>query len=91
SFIPALLASAALVAANNAPPPADAHNKAYATVYGAQYAQAVPPAIVQPATIVQNAATAEPTVTVTVTNGAASKVLSLGSALIAGAALLSYF
>lgn len=45
--------------------------------------------VAQP-TVVQNAGAAEPTVTVTESNGAASNAFSLGSALLAGGILLSY-
>ncbi|KAI7821811.1 hypothetical protein BX661DRAFT_188000 [Kickxella alabastrina] len=77
STIIAFAATAALVAANKAP----------ASDYYAQPAAVA----VQPVTVVQNAAAAENTVTVTHTNGAMSNVLSLGSAFLAGTALLSYF
>ncbi|KAJ2383688.1 hypothetical protein H4S02_005178, partial [Coemansia sp. RSA 2611] len=48
----------------------------YATPYApapAAYAPAPVQAYAAPVTVIQNAATAEPTVTVTVTNGASSK------------------
>ncbi|KAJ1757530.1 hypothetical protein IW139_000828 [Coemansia sp. RSA 353] len=94
SFTVAMIASAALVAANQAP--ANEHRKAYATANGGNYAQyaqpvAVQPAAVQPVSVVQNAAVAEPTVTETVTNGAGSNALSLGAALLAGSAAFAYF
>ncbi|KAJ1819133.1 hypothetical protein LPJ56_001728 [Coemansia sp. RSA 2599] len=85
----ALAATAALVAANNAP--ADDHQKVYTTVLGQGFYHNVQPVAVQPVSVVQNAGTDDTTVTVTHTNGAASNVLSIGSALLAGAALLSYF
>ncbi|KAJ2463251.1 hypothetical protein EV174_006987, partial [Coemansia sp. RSA 2320] len=53
-----------------------------AATYAAPAANYAP--VYAPAPIVQNAATVEPTVTVTVTNGAAGKALSIGSALLAG-------
>ncbi|KAJ2861180.1 hypothetical protein FB639_005533, partial [Coemansia asiatica] len=84
----ALAATAALVTANNAP--ADDHQKVYTTVLGQGFHN-VQPVAVQPVSVVQNAGTDDTTVTVTHTNGAASNVLSIGSAMLAGAALLSYF
>ncbi|KAJ2499489.1 hypothetical protein GGH96_003480 [Coemansia sp. RSA 1972] len=91
SFTVAMIASAALVAANQVP--ANEHRKAYATVNGGSYGQPayVQPAAVQPVSVVQNAAVAEPTVTETVTNGAGSNALSLGAALLAGSAVFAYF
>ncbi|KAJ1846082.1 hypothetical protein LPJ73_004639 [Coemansia sp. RSA 2703] len=86
----ALAATAVVVAANKIPA-ADDHQKVYTTVFGGGYAQNIQPVAVQPVSVVQNAGAAEPTVTETVTNGASGKVLSLGSAMLAGAALLSYF
>ncbi|KAJ1847853.1 hypothetical protein LPJ70_001322, partial [Coemansia sp. RSA 2708] len=84
----AIAASAALVAANKIP--ADQHQKAYATVYGgSNYVQYAQPVAAQPVSVVQNAASAEPTVTETVTNGAGSNALSLGAALLAGSALFT--
>ncbi|KAJ2483006.1 hypothetical protein IWW56_000689 [Coemansia sp. RSA 2131] len=89
SFTVAMIASAALVAANQAP--ANEHRKAYATVNGGNYAAYAQPAAVQPVSVIQNAAVAEPTVTETVTNGAGSNALSLGAALLAGSAVFAYF
>ncbi|KAJ2808521.1 hypothetical protein H4R20_000848 [Coemansia guatemalensis] len=89
SFTVALAATAALAAANKAP--AGDHQKVYTTVYGGNYVPYAQPVAAQPVSVVQNAAAAEPTVTETVTNGAASNAMSLGAAFLAGTALLSYF
>ncbi|KAJ2821291.1 hypothetical protein IWW50_004700 [Coemansia erecta] len=85
SFTVAIAASAALVAASKLP--INEHEKVYNTIYGGQYVPVAQPA----ATVVQNAAAAEPTVTVTKTNGAGSNALSLGAALLAGTAIFAYF
>ncbi|KAJ2257514.1 hypothetical protein GGI13_000882, partial [Coemansia sp. RSA 455] len=68
---------------------------AYGTPYAAApvapaYAPA-PVAYAAPVTVVQNAATVEPTVTVTVTNGASSNIFSLGAAALAGTLALASF
>ncbi|KAJ2492832.1 hypothetical protein IWW37_001130 [Coemansia sp. RSA 2050] len=65
----------------------------YATPYAPAPAAYAPPvqAYAAPVTVIQNAATAEPTVTVTVTNGASSKVLSLGAAALAGTLAFASF
>ncbi|KAJ2030384.1 hypothetical protein GGH91_000533 [Coemansia sp. RSA 2671] len=66
----------------------------YATPYApapAAYAPAPVQAYAAPVTVIQNAATAEPTVTVTVTNGASSKVFSLGAAALAGTLAFASF
>ncbi|KAJ1784132.1 hypothetical protein LPJ59_006422 [Coemansia sp. RSA 2399] len=83
----ALAAAAAVVAAN--PPPPD-HQKVYTTVFGGDFVANPQPVVAQPATVVQNAGQ-DTTTTITHTNGAASNVVSLGSVLLAGAALFSYF
>ncbi|KAJ2615427.1 hypothetical protein H4S08_001231 [Coemansia sp. RSA 1365] len=90
SLTVAFAATAALVAANKAPDAGD-HQKVYTTVLGANYAPVAQPVAAQPVSVVQNAASAQPTVTETVTNGATSNALSLGAAFLAGTALLSYF
>ncbi|KAJ2724438.1 hypothetical protein GGI07_001950 [Coemansia sp. Benny D115] len=84
----AFAATVALATASKAP--VDDHQKVYTTVFGNGFVQNVQPVAVQPVSVVQNAGAAEPTVTVTHTNGAMSNVLSLGSAMLAGAAMLSY-
>ncbi|KAI8323391.1 hypothetical protein GQ54DRAFT_310183 [Martensiomyces pterosporus] len=97
SLVAILAASAALASANSAPADGN-HQKYYTTANAPQYGQYAPygqpaivqPAVVQPATIVQNAG-ADVTVTETVVNGAASNAISLGSALVAGALLFTYF
>ncbi|KAJ2811164.1 hypothetical protein FBU31_007833 [Coemansia sp. 'formosensis'] len=73
-----------------------ADKQAYGTPYAAapvaQYAAPAPVAqYAAPVTVVQNAATVEPTVTVTVTNGANSKVFSLGAAALAGTLAFASF
>ncbi|KAJ2890135.1 hypothetical protein GGI21_003093 [Coemansia aciculifera] len=62
---------------------ATAKNAAYAPAPQA-YAPAPVQAYAAPVTVVQNAATAEPTVTVTHINGAASSAFSIGAAGLAG-------
>ncbi|KAJ2457316.1 hypothetical protein GGF42_002752 [Coemansia sp. RSA 2424] len=83
SFTLAIAAIAAVVAADGA----KGHND-YATQAYAPAPQAYAPAPVQayaaPVTVVQNAAVAEPTVTVTHINGAASNAFSIGAAALAG-------
>ncbi|KAJ1784067.1 hypothetical protein LPJ59_006437 [Coemansia sp. RSA 2399] len=72
--------------------PANEHDKAYLTVTAPQIAQPVP--VVAAQTVVQNAGSAEPTVTTTVTNGAASVVGNLGmsaAALVGTFLAASYF
>ncbi|KAJ2884321.1 hypothetical protein H4R27_002181 [Coemansia aciculifera] len=69
---------------------------AYGTPYAAapvaqQYAAPAQVAYAAPVTVVQNAAVAEPTVTVTVTNGASSNIFSLGAAALAGSLALASF
>ncbi|KAJ1883322.1 hypothetical protein LPJ57_000232, partial [Coemansia sp. RSA 486] len=83
----ALAATVAVVAANKAP--VDDHQKVYTTVLGQGYYQNAQPVAVQPVSVVQNAGTDDTTVTVTHTDGAASNVLSIGSVMLAGVALLS--
>ncbi|KAJ2836849.1 hypothetical protein FBU31_001269 [Coemansia sp. 'formosensis'] len=72
-----------------------ADKQAYGTPYAAapvaQYAAPAPVAYAAPVTVVQNAASVEPTVTVTVTNGANSKVFSLGAAALAGTLAFASF
>ncbi|KAJ2083786.1 hypothetical protein H4R24_000557 [Coemansia sp. RSA 988] len=89
SFAVALAATAAVVAANKAP--AGNYQNGYATVPAANYVPVAQPVAAQPVSVVQNAASAEPTVTETVTNGAASNAMSLGAVFLAGTALFSYF
>ncbi|KAJ2742149.1 hypothetical protein GGI20_004686 [Coemansia sp. BCRC 34301] len=76
SFTLAIAALAAVVASEGA----KGHND-YATQ---AYAPAPVQAYAAPVTVVQNAAVAEPTVTVTHINGASSNVFSLGAAALAG-------
>ncbi|KAJ2095170.1 hypothetical protein GGI09_005010, partial [Coemansia sp. S100] len=56
----------------------------------AAYAPA-PVAYAAPVTVVQNAASVEPTVTVTHINGASSNIFSLGAAALAGTLALASF
>ncbi|KAJ2099974.1 hypothetical protein GGI03_005571, partial [Coemansia sp. RSA 2337] len=58
--------------------------------YGTPYAPA-PVAYAAPVTVVQNAASVEPTVTVTHINGASSNIFSLGAAALAGTLALASF
>ncbi|KAJ2513560.1 hypothetical protein H4217_006269 [Coemansia sp. RSA 1939] len=93
--------TAAVVAAQGAKPaspnernviPMNDHDKAYLTVTAPQIAQPAP--VVAAQTVVQNAASDEPTVTVTVTSGAASAVGSFGmsaAALVGTFLAASYF
>ncbi|KAJ2026670.1 hypothetical protein H4S04_008105, partial [Coemansia sp. S16] len=60
-------------------------NKPAAAAPAAQYAYAAP------VTVIANAATVEPTVTVTHINGASSNIFSLGAAALAGTLALASF
>ncbi|KAJ2552669.1 hypothetical protein EV175_003228, partial [Coemansia sp. RSA 1933] len=82
----ALAATAAIVAAN---PPAGDHQKVYTTVFGGNFVANPQPVTVQQASVVQNAGQ-DTTTTITHTSGAVSNVVSMGSVLLAGAALFSY-
>ncbi|KAJ2083190.1 hypothetical protein H4R24_001020 [Coemansia sp. RSA 988] len=76
-----------------APGAAD-HDKAYVTVTAPNIVQPAPVIAATPASVVQNAASAEPTVTETVTNGASSVLGSLGmsvAALAGSVFAASYF
>ncbi|KAJ2785613.1 hypothetical protein H4R18_000429 [Coemansia javaensis] len=76
------------------PPKNDYNDYAPKNDYGSNAYSApkyVPVPVAQPVAVVQNAATAEPTVTETVYSGAGTTALSLGAVLLSGAALLSYF
>ncbi|KAJ2893147.1 hypothetical protein IWW38_002963, partial [Coemansia aciculifera] len=83
SFTLAIAAIAAVAVADGAKGKNDYATQAYAPAPQA-YAPAPVQAYAAPVTVVQNAATAEPTVTVTVTNGAASSAFSIGAAGLAG-------
>ncbi|KAJ2615810.1 hypothetical protein H4S08_001080 [Coemansia sp. RSA 1365] len=74
--------------------PAADHDKAYLTVTAPNIVQPAPVIAATPASVVQNAASAEPTVTETVTNGASSALGSLGmsvAALAGSVFAASYF
>ncbi|KAJ1752202.1 hypothetical protein LPJ79_001390 [Coemansia sp. RSA 1821] len=90
AFTAALASAQAPAGARNDYAAGGGHNKPYGTVAAPNIVQPAPVVAAAP-TVVQNAATAEPTVTETVTNGAGSNALSLGAALLAGSALFAGF
>ncbi|KAJ2810647.1 hypothetical protein GGI24_006974 [Coemansia furcata] len=83
----AVSAVAGIALANK--PVAPAYGTPYAPAPVNQYAAPAPIAYAAPVTVVQNAASVEPTVTVTHINGASSKALSLGAAAV-GALAFAY-
>ncbi|KAJ2501659.1 hypothetical protein GGH96_001732 [Coemansia sp. RSA 1972] len=91
AFTAALASAQAPAAVRNDYSYNNSHNPGYVTVTAPNIVQ--PAAVVAASTVVQNAASAEPTVTETVTNGA-SKIGSFGMSVVAlaGSALAaSYF
>ncbi|KAJ2850748.1 hypothetical protein IWW36_001643 [Coemansia brasiliensis] len=93
AFTAALASAQAPAEARNDYAAGGGHNKPYLTVTAPNVVQPAPVVAAAP-TVVQNAASAEPTVTETVTNGASSVMGSLGMsvAALAGSVLAaSYF